>query len=349
MARPASAAPLLATWLYAEREGEESVYPQVGGRSSSTWFQAIYWRCVASYFATAARTTPGARLVLYTNVGAVPDVDGHDVSALLAALDVEVVARPFAHAPPPGYFGAWRNQFYVLDLLGALAETLDDDDVGVLLDSDCLWTRPADPLAAAVRRHGALTLDVALGEDEDQNGLTRRQMGTIYADLDGVAPDGVPPYVGGELLAVTGRTARRMAGAAEPVWDVMARRHEAGLPKFNEEAHLLSYVYHRLGVPVGTADPFAARIYTSLKDGKTVRPEHAELMVWHLPNEKRYGFRRLFPAVVDRASWFWTLPVGGPWRARLGATLGVPRRTPAKAILDVGAALRDKLTARLRG
>ena len=45
-----------ATWLYAEREGEESVYPQVGGRSSSTWFQAVYWRCVAIFFASAART-----------------------------------------------------------------------------------------------------------------------------------------------------------------------------------------------------------------------------------------------------------------------------------------------------
>lgn len=340
---------VVATWLYAEREGEESVYPQVGGRSSSTWFQAIYWRCVAVFFATAARTSPGARRVFYTNVPTVPDVDGRDVGALLAELGVEVVERPFTYVPPAGYYGSWRNQFYVLDLLDAFAESLGDDDVGVLLDSDCVWTRPADALAEATRRHGALTLDVGLGEDEWQNGLTRRQMGAIYAELDGEQVEPPPPYIGGEIQAATGATARQITEVAREVWAEMLRRHETGLPKFNEEAHLLSYVYRRLGIEEGTANAFTDRIYTSLKDAKTVRPEHLDLMLWHLPNEKRYGYRRLFPAVMDRGSWFWTMPVGDDWRRRLGRVLGVPRRTPTKAVLDAGAALRDKVRARLLG
>ena len=344
------AATVIATWLYAEREGEESFYPQVVGQGapSSTRFQAVYWRCVATFFATAARTSPDARLVFYTNAPAVPDVDGHAVGALLAALGVEVVERPFTYVPPDGYYGAWRNQFYVLDLLDALAETLGDDDVGVLLDSDCVWTRPADALAEATRRHGALTLDVGLGEDEWQNGLTRREMGAIYADLDGAPVGPPPPYIGGEIQAATGAAMRQITETAREVWEEMLRRHEAGRPKFNEEAHLLSYVYRRLGIAEGTANAFVDRIYTSLKDGKTVRPEHVDLMLWHLPNEKRYGYRRLFPDVMDRGSWFWTMPVGDAWRQRLGRFLGVPRRTPAKAVLDVGAAVRDKVAGRFR-
>ena len=336
-----------ATWLYAEREGEESVYPQVGGRSSSTWFQAVYWRCVAIFFASAARTSPGARRVLYTNVPTVPDVDGHDLGAFLEALGGEVVVRPFTYVPPVGYYGSWRNQFYVLDLLDAFAETLADDDVGVLLDSDCVWTLPADALAEAARRHGALTFDVGLGPDEWQNGLTRREMGAIYADLDGAPVGPPPPYIGGELMATTGTTARALAEAARPVWEEMLRRHAGGLPKFNEEAHLLSYLYRRLGIAEGTANAFIERIYTSLKDGKNVAPEHLGLMLWHLPNEKRYGLRRLFPDVMDRASWFWTGAPDAAWRRRLGRVLGVPRRTPTKALLDVSAALRDKARARL--
>ena len=344
----------IATWLYAECEGEESVYPQVGGRSSSTWFQAVYWRCVATFFATASRTTPAANLKLYSNVEAVPDIDGDDVGALLASLGVEVVARPFTFIPPAGYYGSWRNQFYVLDLLEAFAESLSDLEVGVLLDSDCVWTRPGAALVEATRHHGALTLDVGLGPDEWQNGLTRREMGAIYADLDGAALEArpeqrrraVPPYLGGEILAATGQTARRMASTARDVWHAQLGRHAAGLPKFNEEAHLLSYVYHRLGVEAGTANPFIDRIYTSLKDGKTVAPRHLDLMLWHLPNEKRYGLRRLFPAVMDRASWFWTTPPDERWRRRMGRVLGVPRRTPTKATLDVGAAVRDKLARR---
>ena len=336
----------IATWLYAERDGEESVYPQVGGRSSSTWFQAVYWRCVAIFFASAARTTPDAHRVLWTNAE-VPDVDGHDLGAFLDRLGVEVETRPFTFQPPPGYYSAWQNQFYVLDLVEALGERLGEGEVGVLLDSDCVWTRPAAALVDATRRHGALTFDVGLGEDEWQNGLTRREMGALYAELDAPAPS-VPPYIGGELVAVTRATAGELAAAARPVWDKMLARHARGASTFKEEAHLLSFLYHQLGVETGTANPFIDRIYTSLKDGKTVRPGHLDLMLWHLPNEKRYGLRRLFPAVLDDRSWFWTLPVGAAWRERLGRVLGVPRRTPAKAVRDVAAAVRDKARARLK-
>lgn len=336
----------IATWLYAEAEGEESFYPQVGGRPSSPWFQAVYWRCVAIFFASAARTSPDAARVLWTNAPSVPDVDGHDLGAFLDGLGVEVATRPFTYRPPRGYYSAWQNQFYVLDLVEALGERLGDG-VGVLLDSDCVWTRPAAPLVEAVVERGALTLDVGLGEDEFQNGLTRREMGALYADL-GAPAEGVPPYLGGEIVAVTGATAQTLAREARPVWEEMLRRHADGRATFKEEAHLLSFLYHRLGIESGTADPFIDRIYTSLKDGKTVRPDHLDLMLWHLPNEKRYGLRRLFPVVLDRSSWFWALSPDEAWRRRLGAVLGVPQRTPTKAVLDVGAAVRDKVRARLR-
>ena len=152
-----------------------------------------------------------------------------------------------------------------------------------------------------------------------------------------------PPYIGGELVAATGSVLRAIAEEAHQVWDVMLQRHAAGKATFKEEAHLLSFLYHRLGIETGTANPFIDRIYTSLKDGRTVRPEHVHLMLWHLPNEKRYGLRRLFPAVMDTTSWFWSLPVGEAWRQQIGRVVGVPRRTPRKAVLDVGAAVRDKL------
>ena len=341
-------APTISTWFYAEREGAESVYPQVGGRSSSTWFQAVYWRCVVDFFAASARVNPDAHHRLYTNVDAVPDVDGFDTAAFLDRLSVETVVLPYAWEPPSGYYGAWANQFYVLDVVQHLAATLPAPDaVGLVLDSDCVFTRPVGPLVAAAREHGALTLDANVGPDEEQNGLTPRQMGRLYADLDGrgdgaggAAP--VATYVGGEIVAGTRDALVAVSDEAERVWPEMLRRFEAGLPKFNEEAHLLSYVYHRLGYPVGTADPFLDRIYTWFT-GATVRPGHEDLMLWHLPNEKRLGLRRLFEAVCDERSWFWSGAADGAWRQRLGATLGVPGRTPQKWVRDVLQAVRDKV------
>ena len=339
-------APIIATWFYAERAGEESVYPQVGGRSSSTWFQAVYWRCVVDFFAASARVNPDARHRLYTNVDAVPDVEGFDTAAFLARHGVETVVLPYASKPPAGWFGAWANQFYVLDVAAHLAETLPHADaVGVLLDSDCVFTQPIGPLVDAARRHGALTFDARIAPDEEQNGLTPRQMGRIYAELGGSSGDGaevIPAYVGGEIVAATRDALAAITAEAQALWPEMIRRHEAGLPKFNEEAHLLSFIYHRLGFALGTADPFIDRMFTWFT-GATVRPGHEDLMLWHLPNEKRLGLRRLFRDVADEGSWFWALPVGDTWRARLGRTLGVPGRTPTKWVLDLGQAVRDKI------
>ena len=339
-------APLISTWFYAERPGEESVYPQVGGRSSSTWFQAVYWRCVVDFFAASARVNPDARHRLYTNLDVVPDVDGFDTGAFLERLGVETVVLPYTSKPPPGYFGAWANQFYVLDAVAHLAETLAAPDaVGLLLDSDCVFTRPIGPLVEAARQHGVLTFDARIAPDEEQNGLTPRQMGRIYAELGGSSGDGgdpIPAYVGGEIVAGTRDGLAAVAAGAQRLWPEMLRRHDEGLPKFNEEAHLLSFVYHTLGLPVGTADPFIDRMYTWF-EGANVHDGHERLMIWHLPNEKRLGLRRLFRAVRDPRSWFWTLAPSSGWRDQLGRTLGVPERTPAKWVRDLGRAVRDKL------
>ena len=122
----------IATWLYAEQVGEESAYPQVGGVSSSPAFQAVYWRCVALFFATSIRHNPAARHLLYTNLDGVPHVDGFDLPAFLDRLGVEVVQVPFTYQPPPGYYSAWRNQFYVFDLIQDLARRSMPDDACLL-------------------------------------------------------------------------------------------------------------------------------------------------------------------------------------------------------------------------
>ena len=353
LARPTRRTPsmpstTLSTWLYAEAPGEESVYPQVVGQGapSSTRFQAVYWRCVAVFFASSARQSPDARHVLVTNVEAVPAVDGHDLSAFLAGLGVDVVTRPYTFQPPDGYFGAWRNQFYVFDVVRYLAEGLAPDDVAMVLDSDCVWARPAERMAAMTRRHGALTYDLGLPPDAELHGLTLPQMRVLYGELAGEAPATEPPYIGGELIAATGATLAEIDRRADALWAEMLRRHAAGLPKFNEEAQALSYLYHALGIAYGTANPYLRRIWTTLLKGNDTRDPDLDLTVWHVPGEKRYGLRRLFDEAMDRSSPFWGLG-GGAWRRHVSGALGIPRRPPSKLARDLPVALRDKLRERL--
>lgn len=335
--------PTIATWLYAEMPGAESTYPNVVGvgASSSLQFQAVYWRCVAVFFATSVRCNPDARHVLLSNVPRAPTVDGLDLGAFLEDLGVEAVVVPFTYAPPAGYFGSWGNQFYVFDLIRWLSENVERDEVAFLLDSDCLWVRPVGAFERAVREHGLLTYEVPIPPEEVQNGLSRRQAGAIYADLGAPAED--PPYIGGEVFAATGADAQRVVAELNPLWDALLERHREGKDKFNEEAQALSFIYHKLRYPTDTAAPFIRRIWTTLFDTATALPADLDLTVWHLPSEKRYGIRRLFPEVMDRRSTFWSVPIGAPFVAYLGRKMGVPRRSPQKLARDLAVAIPRKI------
>lgn len=133
---------VIGTWLHAEPKGAESRYPQVGGASSSSAFQDVYWRCVMLFFASSVRHNPSATHRLFTTVPSVPDVGSFSTSAFLKRLNVEVIQVPFTYLPPPGYYGAWRNQFYILDIIKYLdAHGAPDEQYVILTPTACLRQR----------------------------------------------------------------------------------------------------------------------------------------------------------------------------------------------------------------
>jgi hypothetical protein len=332
------------TWLYADSPDEESTYYQSRGRSSSAAFQAVYWRCVAVFFATSHRQQPDARHVLYTNVESPPTVDGLDVAALLRRLEVEVVQLPLTFETPPGYYHAWRNQFYVFDIVRRLRDDLAEEDAALVLDSDCVWIASAEPMQDALRRDGVLTYIQPYAPDWPVNGLTRTQMREVARALGGSEGSGPLIYCGGELVAATGAELRRLVPEVEQAWAGLMDLHSRGEPVFTEEGQTLSFVYDQLGYPLGNGSPFVRRIWTgSLGAHNTALPEDHGLLVWHLPVEKRFGIERLFPQAFDPASELLSLPLGRELREYLGSCLGVPRNPLLKQGRDVRRRVRDRL------
>ncbi len=139
------------TWMYCDSQGE--VYPQVGGISSSQDFQAIYWKCVVVFLASSLRVNPTVNHILFTYVDRVPDIGGFKTQAFLTEHNVKIISLPFTYQTPIGYFGAWRNQFYIFDILKHLAHKSMTDDITLILDSDCLWLNPVDHIVADVRKY----------------------------------------------------------------------------------------------------------------------------------------------------------------------------------------------------
>lgn len=323
----------IATWIYCDSVGEESEFGQVSGLSSTPEFQAVYWRCVVVYFATSLRNNPKANHLLFTNVSQVPDLGDFKTGEFFAANGIKVVSLPFTYQTPVGYFGAWRNQFYIFDILKYLSTHCNQEDIYLILDSDCVWVNSADKIISEIEKYGLLTYEPSQPFDEVINGLNRLDMKKIYEELNQTTLTEAPIYFGGEWFGAKGREIKRVSAEFEPLWEILLKRFENHQPKFNEEAHVLSYIYHKLGYPVRTANPYFKRIWTSSKL-YDASPEDLNLDIWHVLSEKVYGIKRLFTDVRNPHSQFWNVPTGKPFLEYMARYLGIPKRTPQKIILD---------------
>ncbi len=316
----------ICTWIYLDSPEESSEYPQVGKKSHLADFQKVYWKCVAVFFALSTQFNPQRRHVLFSNktLEAIPEIDGFDLQGFLKGKNVEVVTLPLTWQTPEGYFGKWRNQFYIFDILQFIESAWSNDSKSsdhskvpsfIVLDSDCVINRPLDALFAEIRQSGLLALPMPYSETHNINGVTRKEMRQIYAELDGKDPGENPVYYGGEIFAATLPVIRQINAIAPAVWQNMLDRHRSGSIKLNEEAHFLSYCYHKIG-RYGSLGRFIKRIWTS-PHYSNVQPEDANLPIWHLPSEKTGGIALIFKKLETRN---WKLD-------ELGDCLGVPKRT----------------------
>lgn len=340
---------LISTLLVLDRPEDASIFPQVGLNSSSRSFQGVYWRCVACFFATSVRQNPQARHLLFTNADELPAVDGVDIGSLLQRLAVDVVRLPITHRLGRDRVSAWNNVFYILDVVAHLTRE-GGFDRAVVMDSDCVWVRPADGLLADVTRHRVLTMSIPYAYDEKLNNASRRDMVRAAQALAGHRFDFVPNFSGGEIVAATSAGLGELDRTVSAMWAKLVAARPGDIQVYTEE-HLLSIAYEMLGIPTGTADPHIRRLWTALRlnnvSGEDVSSGRC---AWHLPMEKKTGFVDLFKAVKDRGSWFWSVP---PEDVRLGVArvMGLPKRTPRQWAMQVESRLRfhaDKRLSRLR-
>lgn len=338
---------LIATLLVIDRPEDASYFPQVGHDSSQAAFQAVYWRCVACFFATSVRQNPDARHVLFTTAERVPVTDGLDLGELFGRLGVEVVSLPITHRLGRDRVASWNNVFYILDVIAHLAREGGFDNA-VVMDSDCVWVRSRDGLVADLARRAVLSLSIPYAYDERLNGASRRDMVRAARQLAGEDLAFIPNFSGGELFAATRAGLGEVHRVASALWQRLVASAPGEVGVYTEE-HLLSLTYEILGVPTGTADPHIRRMWTALRLNNVCAEDvDSGRCAWHLPMEKKTGFVDLFALVRDPGSWFWSLPPEA-LRPRIAQVMGIPRRSPRQWMLQVGSRVRfyaDKHFAR---
>lgn len=342
----------VATWFYEQDPDEAGSYRQVRGDSSSEAFRDVYRRCVAVYFLTARMANPASELVLVLNRPWREDASrvAAEVSSILAQLGVIVRVQPYSYAPPTTWAPAWRNQFFVLDALDVLTSMASARDLVLLLDSDVVWSGSdlTRAMWSRLERDESLTLHIDYDVDERVNGLTRQDVTSLARSLGvHVESDVVIPYSGGEIVGLNASVATQLCARARELWpDLVVRVSRSSAPEM-EEAHFLSMLYWDMEMPTGMARPYVKRLWTQPLRFRNTVPGDENLVLWHVPAEKRYGLRRLYAALTDLLRQQQTDAPVMP-RSDLAHYLGIPRNSPGKFVRDIGFAATSRATTALR-
>jgi hypothetical protein len=333
----------LSTWIYIEPQTEQGIYPQVGALSIEQR-QAVYWRCIYCFFTTAARfrtNIESYRLRLYTNCKSLPQIDGTDLAAAFAELNVETICLPYTWQPQSAR-KMWFNQFYLFDILNNIAQTTSNEDLHIIADSDCVFVHDPARLFERLKIQESLLITVETSETEDINGLSRQEAREVYHHLSGHYPSAPPEYFGGEFYGLTGRLAKDVSQQARHFKTLNDDRAGRNALHLSDEAHFFSFLMWRMGIVQANANDLVRRIWTTWNANNTT-PADLSLSVWHVPAEKIYGLLTLFRLLSDKSSAIHHLDEAA-FRVWLAKELGVGRLSFQKFIghLTRGAMRRAK-------
>lgn len=287
---------IIATWICIDEKKLSSHFPSAKGNSADVSVQKIYWRCVCTFFYTARYNNPDACLVLFSNNKQLPIVADIDISELLSKLDVHFYDTPFEFVTPLDYYCGWRNQFYEFSIFKFVSNHSDfhDEDNFLLLDSDCIIADNLSLVFKSIQKNGCITYVIDYDANQKINGISRRDMRFIFQELASKKILQFPAYHGGEFYASTIQMVKTMMADFYIVWPQLLKRNMMGLEKLNEEAHVLSYLFYKNGIDGGEANGFVKRLWTDPTNFRNVDINDAHLLVWHLPAEKRRGFKIFF-------------------------------------------------------
>ncbi|WP_247237833.1 hypothetical protein [Telluribacter sp. SYSU D00476] len=287
----------VSTWLCVDPTGEESQYSQMKlkGSSSSKSFLEIYWKNITVFFITCKKFNDNVEFRLYTNAVVPKYIGNFNFDLFLNDFNVEVIHVEFSYRTPSGYYSGWRNQFFEFSIFeNIVSNSFDDNDLHLLLDSDCIFTGSLAPLWNKAKLNGYLTYKIPYNDDKYINGLNRIQLKKVFEELLNTNIPELPEYFGGEFYLTSILHMRTIVHEFKQLWPILLDRHANNKAKFNEEAQTLSYIYFKHNFIFSEANDFIKRLWTQPFIHRNVEPVDKEKLIWHLPHEKKYGIISIF-------------------------------------------------------
>ena len=259
--------------------------------TSSFSFQKVYWKCIYDFYQSAIFTNKNENLqyLFITNVKHIPkDIDGIDFQNFFQINNIEIIYSELTYQVPKDWHGAWRNQFYVFDVLDKLKKTMGNF---LILDSDCLIMKSLRELFDEIDKKHIICYNCGYSKTHEINGINEMQMSDLYNDFYNEKKD--INYKGGEFIALNNTVITNVLEEFYHIFKLNYKKYNSSNVKLNEEAHFLSLIYSKLGYDNDEGNKYIKRMWTAFKFDN-IKLEDCNLPIWHLPAEKKYAFSVLF-------------------------------------------------------
>ncbi len=203
-----------------------------------------------------------------------------------------MIKKNITFKTPPDWFGSWRNQFYIFDILYDLeTKGFDKDDCILILDSDCIITKNLDPIFRDLKNRGVLVYSCRYPDNHVINGITKKQMCDIYNEI--YNENKIIDYFGGEFIGLRADMISNILKEFKFLWECNFKLYEKKETKLNEEAHFLSIIYERLNLIFLVREDYIKRIWNTPKYWNA-KEKDSSIFILHMPAQKITGFKYFF-------------------------------------------------------
>ena len=314
--------------------GRSVDYPMLGTHVDKK--RIIYWRCVYVFCMTSLRVNKNKDHIVYTNDFKEIIIAGINIKDKLMEQGVKIITLPFGKFDPKHHSERFRNAFYKLEVINALAKL---NQPSILLDSDCLWTKRDQNLDNILISGTHVLLQDTYQREKYPHkrfphNLSMEDMGTLYNKIPLNQLDNqYPIWYGGEIVGGSPKHFHKIGKSLLSTIEYCKKQHDLGnkliFPNgdsiFSNDEYISSYSYNSLKLEIfDTYGYFSKRMWTTASNNN-IKDSDRNITIWHLTAEKNTGIKSLFYGILNENSDFWStteekLP------EYFGSIVGVPRR-----------------------
>jgi len=287
----------ISTWFYESPEGERIDYPGVGNHSDTWSFQKIYWNCIYTFFETAtahciSNNEINFKFLLFLNKDLPSksnyDDEHFDPAEFLMRKNVEIINYFPEHIPSADVYSQFRTQFVMIDILEKIEKKLGDQDVFIILDSDCIFINKIPEISLVeLKTIGVQYIKNSWVGDNVSNGMSNQLFNETANNLLKVDNKLINYFCGGEYF---GFNKSILSKFNEEVDLLYSKNSTIPNPLKTEEQLFTVAINFIMNEKFSDAAKFIKRVWTH--DGfRTTDKSDQYLSILHLPAEKNKGFK----------------------------------------------------------